>query len=135
MDIQKLKNPHIAVISDIHGNYVALEQCLAHAASNQANACLFLGDYVSELAYPERTMRLLYETAKKYHCMFIRGNKEDYWDRFRAGGEAGWAYGNSTSGALLYAYRALTSRDFGFFSQMPASRQSRLCWNCIPQRR
>lgn len=83
MDIQNLKDPHIAVISDIHGNYVALERCLDHAASNQANAYLFLGDYVSELAYPERTMRLLYETAQKYPCMFIRGNKEDYWFQFR----------------------------------------------------
>ena len=123
MDIQNLKDPHIAVISDIHGNYVALERCLDHAASNQANAYLFLGDYVSELAYPERTMRLLYETAQKYPCMFIRGNKEDYWFQFRDRGETGWEYGNSTSGALLYAYRSLTSRDFDFFSQMPASRK------------
>ena len=51
MDIQNLKDPHIAVISDIHGNYVALERCLDHAASNQANAYLFLGDYVSELSW------------------------------------------------------------------------------------
>ena len=123
MDIQNLKDPHIAVISDIHGNYVALERCLDHAASNQANAYLFLVDYVSELAYPERTMRLLYETAQKYPCMFIRGNKEDYWFQFRDRGETGWEYGNSTSGALLYAYRSLTSRDFDFFSQMPASRK------------
>ena len=68
-------------------------------------------------------MRLLYETAQKYPCMFIRGNKEDYWFQFRDRGETGWEYGNSTSGALLYAYRSLTSRDFDSFSQMPASRK------------
>lgn len=88
---------------------------------------------MSELAYPERTMRLLYETAQKYPCMFIRGNKEDYWFQFRDRGETGWEYGNSTSGALLYAYRSLTSRDFDFFPKcrLPGN----CCWRDSPELR
>ena len=100
MDIPKSEGPHIAVISDIHGNYVALERCLDHAASNQANAYLFW-EIMSELAYPERTMRLLHnETAQKYPCMFIRGNKEDYWFQFRRRGRQAGSMG--TPPAALY---------------------------------
>ena len=69
----------IAVLSDIHGNYIALEKCMNYALKRNIDTFLFLGDYVGELPYPERAMKMLYEIKEKYHCTFIRGNKEDYW--------------------------------------------------------
>ena len=85
MNLQTENRLDIAVLSDIHGNYVALESCLAHAVSQNIKTFLFLGDYVSELAYPERTMKLLYEMDRTCSCRFIRGNKEEYWFQYRAG--------------------------------------------------
>jgi putative phosphoesterase len=113
----------IAVLSDIHGNYKALQRCLEYALSRNINTFIFLGDYIGELAYPERTMKILYDLSSTYRCYFIRGNKEEYWLNYRLGGEKGWKDKNSTSGALLYAYNLLTDKDLDFFDQMPASQE------------
>ncbi|WP_234121638.1 metallophosphoesterase family protein [Clostridium hydrogenum] len=108
----------IAVLSDIHGNYVALTRCLEYAFSRNISTFLFLGDYIGELAYPEKTMQILYDLKEKYKCYFIKGNKEDYWLNYRADGEKGWKDKNSCSGSLLYAYNSLTARDFDFFAKL-----------------
>lgn len=108
----------IAVLSDIHGNYVALERCLEYAFSRNINIFFLLGDYIGELAYPERTMQILYDLSNEYQCYFVKGNKEEYWLKYRAEGEKGWKDKNSTTGALLYAYNSLNNRDLEFFAQL-----------------
>ncbi|ADL49940.1 metallophosphoesterase family protein [Clostridium cellulovorans] len=108
----------IAVLSDIHGNYIALKRCLEYAFSQNISTFFFLGDYIGELAYPERTMKILYDLNERYKCYFIKGNKEDYWLNYRANGEKGWKDKDSTSGSLLYAYKSLTARDLDFFAQL-----------------
>lgn len=108
----------IAVIADIHGNYVALKKCLNLAFSRGIQTFIFLGDYIGELAYPERTMQILYNLHKQYSCYFIKGNKEEYWLNYKASGEKGWYDKNSTTGALYYAYGCLNNKDLDFFSQL-----------------
>jgi predicted phosphodiesterase len=117
------KNMDIAVLSDIHGNYVALERCLEYAFSRGISTLFFLGDYIGELAYPERTMKILYDVKDKYQCYFIKGNKEDYWLEYHDGGEKDWKDNNSASGSLLYAYNSLTVKDLDFFAQMQPVRE------------
>ncbi len=109
----------IAVLSDIHSNYVALERCLEYAYSRGIGTYIFLGDYIGELAYPKRTMKTLFELNEKYRCYFIKGNKEDYWLRYHAEGEIGWKDKDSTTGALFYAYNLLSSKDLSFFAKLP----------------
>ena len=41
---------NIAVLSDIHGNYISLQKCLEHAITRGADTFIFLGDYLGELA-------------------------------------------------------------------------------------
>lgn len=108
----------IAVLSDIHSNYIALERCLEYAFSQGINTFFFLGDYIGELAYPERTMQMIYDLDKRYSCYFIKGNKEEYWLKYRADGEKGWKEKTSTTGALIYAYKSLTERDLEFYGQL-----------------
>lgn len=109
----------IAVLADIHSNYVALETCMRFALKRGIRKFLFLGDYIGEMAYPERTMELLKEYREEYDCTFIRGNKEDYWLSYAKGGECGWREYDSTTGALYYAYHRLTRRELDFFGEMP----------------
>lgn len=109
----------IAVLADIHSNHIAFETCIAHARKQGIETFLFLGDYVGEMAYPQKTMRMIYELKEKYMCYFIRGNKEEYWLNYRKSGENGWSNKQSTTGMLLYAYNQLTQEDFAFYESMP----------------
>ncbi|WFR56010.1 metallophosphoesterase family protein [Anaerocolumna sp. AGMB13025] len=111
----------IAIMSDIHSNYVALERCLDYTHIHGIDTFIFLGDYIGELAYPERTMKILYELDEKYNCYFIKGNKEEYWLNSRAGGEKAWKYKDSTTGALLYAYNLLSDKDISFFAKLQSA--------------
>ena len=65
----------IAVLSDVHSNWHALEACLDHARSQGAQAFAFLGDLVGYGAYPaqvvERIMALAGEGA-----LVIQGNHD-----------------------------------------------------------
>ena len=73
----------VAVLSDIHGNYIALESCIEEIQRRNIDKIIFLGDYVGELAYPQRTMALIRSIEKNYECYFVRGNKEDYWIHYK----------------------------------------------------
>ncbi len=111
----------IAVLSDIHSNYVALESCLKLCEKEKITTYIFLGDYLGDLAYPQRTMYLLYEWMEKYECFFIRGNKEEYWFSYNPA----WRSFSSTTGCLYYNYHQLTARDLDFFRNLPIARSLR----------
>ena len=107
----------IAVIGDIHSNYIALETCIQHALDRNVDEFLFLGDYISDCPYPQRTMKVIYEMKEKYCCHFIKGNREDYMLNHRNCPEERWTY-SSASGNLLYTYENLTEEDFNFYGNM-----------------
>ena len=113
----------IAVLSDIHGNYIALKRCMEYAFDRGIGTFIFLGDYLGDLPYPERTMQLIYELKEKYRCLFLRGNKEDYWLNYRKYGERSWKDNDSTTGMLLYTYSSLRDDDLLFFSQMKIAQE------------
>lgn len=108
----------IAVLSDIHGNYEALRSCVEYALERNIKTFVFLGDYVGELAKPQRVLQYLYELREKYQCQFIRGNKEQYFIDYESNGATGWEPNHSTTGFLYYAYENLTKRDLQFFQDM-----------------
>ncbi|MBR4965326.1 MAG: metallophosphoesterase family protein [Lachnospiraceae bacterium] len=105
----------IAVLSDIHGNYVALKACLDVALAQGIDTFVFLGDYVAEFPYPQRTLEILYEMRDKYTCYFIRGNKEDYWITRKYDKDCIWRDGNHTVGAMHYTYEHQTEKDLNFY--------------------
>ena len=107
----------IAVLSDIHGNYLALQKCLDYAVNLGIDTFIFLGDYVGELAYPQKTMDILYSVKKEYKCFFVRGNKEDYWINYEKEPKE-WKEYDSTTGCLYYTYRNLTEKDLQFFQSL-----------------
>lgn len=107
----------LAVIGDIHSNHIALETCITHALDRNVDEFIFLGDYVSDCPYPQRTMKVIYEMKRKYRCYFIRGNREDYMLNHRNHPEERWTY-SSASGNLLYTYENLTEKDLDFYESM-----------------
>lgn len=107
----------LAVIGDIHSNHIALETCIRHALDRNVDEFVFLGDYISDCPYPQRTMKVIYEMKDKYCCRFIRGNREDYMLHHRNHPEERWTY-SSASGNLLYTYENLTDGDLRFYESM-----------------
>ncbi len=62
----------IAVLSDVHGNPIALDACLARLGALQVDECFFLGDVVGYLPGEQECLERL-ESAG-FHCQ--KGNHE-----------------------------------------------------------
>lgn len=107
----------VAVLADVHGNYLALKACLDFAKSKGIETYLFLGDYITDHACPQCVMEQLYDMRNHFDCRFVRGNREEYMINYRAGKETGWK-NCSAQGALLYTYENLTDRDIDWFEAM-----------------
>lgn len=109
----------IAVFSDIHGNHAAFGKCIEYALKRQIHTFIFLGDYLGEFPYPQKTMELLYSLKEKYTCFFVKGNKEDYWINRKYSIDCKWKSGNATVGALQYCYANQTANDIAFWESLP----------------
>ena len=120
----------IAVLSDIHGNHIALEKCMAEINKRDIKNIIFLGDYIGELAYPQKTMKMLQKILKEYECICLRGNKEDYWLEQKRNGNSDWKKNDSTTGMLYYAYKNLTENDLAFFEKLPYAQS--ICVKDLP---
>lgn len=117
----------IGIISDIHGNIIALKACISYMKSVPCDEYFFLGDYISDTPYTRETIDYVYDFCSKHNCIFLRGNREDYMLEQRRiiaqGVENGKWRWNSATGNLLFAYRQLNEKDFLFFEHLPISYQ------------
>ena len=109
----------VAVLSDIHSNYYAFKVCYEDAVNCGAEMFIFLGDYVSDLSEPQRTMNLVCEIQSKYPTICLRGNREGYMLDCESG-RSHFARG-SKSGSLLYTYEHLRKKDLEFIRGLKIS--------------
>ena len=111
----------IAVLSDIHGNNIALDRCLEYLKDKDIDAYCFLGDYMGEFPGVEQIMKTLYKLRDNHKCYFLRGNKENYQIDKIGEGHPEWDDYPSTVGMLRYANTHLTDEDIEFFKSLPIS--------------
>ena len=109
----------VAVLSDIHSNYYAFKACYEDAIKYGAEMFIFLGDYVSDLSEPLRTMDLVYEIQSKYPTVCLRGNREGYMLDCESG-RSSFIRG-SKSGSLLFTYEHLRKKDLEFIRGLKIS--------------
>ena len=109
----------VALLSDIHSNYYAFKACYEDAIKCGAEIFIFLGDYVSDLSEPQRTMDLVYEIQSKYPTICLRGNREGYMLDCESG-RSSFIRG-SKSGSLLFTYEHLRKRDLEFIRGLKIS--------------
>lgn len=107
----------VAVFSDIHSNYYALQACFEDAIGHGADCFIFLGDYISDLAEPRKTMDLVYKIRTEYPTFCLRGNRERYMLECKDG-KTQFSRGSKT-GSLLFTYQQLRERDLAFFESLP----------------
>lgn len=107
----------LAVISDIHGNYKALETVLAYLEDRQVDAVLGLGDYVTDAPDPKRILSMLSRMERRWRCDWIRGNREQYLiENFY---EPKGFCPSSANGMLYYVARQIKEKDIRFFESLP----------------
>ena len=109
----------VAVLSDMHSNYYAFKACYEDAIKCGAGLFIFLGDYVSDLSEPQRTMDLVYEIRSKYPTVCLRGNREGYMLDCEDG-RSSFIRG-SKSGSLLFTYDHLRKKDLEFIRGLKIS--------------
>ena len=107
----------IGIISDIHGNIIALKACISYMKSVPCDEYFFLGDYISDTPYTRETIDYVYDFCSKHNCIFLRGNREDYMLHHRENPNERWTY-SSASGNLLYTYENLTKEDLDFYESL-----------------
>lgn len=114
----------IALISDIHSNYKALEAFLSFLDHHPVDGIICLGDYVTDGPYPGRTLTLLRKMQERWPCYLIRGNREDYLLQ-NLDNHQGWRPSSST-GTLLYTLNLLTGEEMTFLGSLPSEREVRI---------
>ena len=107
-----------ALISDIHGNHVALRAVLEHVRKTGVDAIAFLGDYVTDMPGSHKVLELVREACREWKCWVLKGNREDYLIDHRHGKSPEWQPGSAT-GSLLYAYNDLTEADLDYIESLP----------------
>lgn len=110
-----------AVISDVHGNYKALEAFWEYCNSHLVDGIIGLGDYLTDSPYPERTISLLKQMQEKYPCYMVRGNRENYLIENRKV-DKGWKP-SSASGCFYYTSKRLSQEDVAFLESFPEEMQ------------
>lgn len=108
----------IAVFSDIHSNYVALDACMEYLERHPVERILFLGDNISDCPEPELTNQRIEEIDRCYQTHHIRGNREEYFIDHEDGKEDGWCY-SSYKGSLLYTYEHLRKDEIETYRNRP----------------
>lgn len=111
----------LAIFSDIHSNYVAFKRCVDYIEELGITHIVFLGDYISDGANPQKTMDLVYELREKYTCWFLKGNREEYMLAHREGDPRYTWTVSSATGSLLYTYNNLREKDLDFFASLPTT--------------
>ncbi len=119
MNISRLSARKVALMSDIHSNYLAFKTCFEDALMCGADSFVFLGDYVSDLSEPNKTMELVYDIRSNFHTVCLRGNRERYMMDCD-NGNVNFSRG-SKSGSLLYTYEHLIKNDIEFFKRLNIS--------------
>lgn len=100
-----------ALISDIHGNFPALEGVLEDAKRQGADRYIFLGDYIFDMPFSNEVCSLV---AGISNAVAVSGNKEGYLDWLDREDRSGWTH--EQMGAVYETFRELTDGSRQFIS-------------------
>lgn len=104
----------IAIFSDIHSNYIALDACIEFINQHKVDQIIFLGDSISDCPKPEITLERIRTLDRLYETHHVRGNREEYFIEHEDGASDDWEY-SSYKGSLLYTYEHLNQDDITEF--------------------
>jgi len=101
----------IAIVSDIHANYPALQAVIEDARLNNVDKFIFLGDYVFDLPFSNEVAQLLMNLDNAH---IIKGNREMYLNDFAKQDQATWTV--KQFGGMYHVFRELAPDVFDFLT-------------------
>lgn len=102
----------IAIISDIHGNVVALKEVLKDAEKNKVDEYVFLGDQVNDLPFGNEILEII----KKRSDKILRGNKEQYLIEYE---KYNYDWNNIQFKNVKFMYDELSKENMEFIRNLP----------------
>lgn len=102
-----------AIISDIHGNYPALDKVIEDAKLNNVDRFIFIGDYIFDLPFSNEVVQCI---SKLKNTDIILGNKETYLKGLSKDNQSDWVY--NQMGAVYQTYRELSTETMNFISTL-----------------
>ena len=115
----------LAVISDIHGNYKALEAFTEYIENlkqigNGVDQVLLLGDYFADGPNPKKVMQMIRWLEQNYTCHLVLGNREEYLMDNRKDPQ-GWRV-SSPNGLLYFVDQRLDDEILEFMNSLPKTK-------------
>lgn len=110
------------VIGDIHGGLRALMQVVERARVTTDDTLIFLGDYVDGWSESAQVIELLIELSSRQHCIFLKGNHDEWCEEWLRTGKANDAWLFHGGAATVKSYSAIPEKEhkhhLHFFEQM-----------------
>lgn len=106
----------VAVISDIHGNYIALEEILKDAKESGATKYIFTGDLINEFPFGNKVINQIKELQNNYDVYVVNGNREQYlieYDEYK------YTWENVQFKNTVFMRKELTDDNFEFIKNLP----------------
>lgn len=102
----------VAIITDIHGNSVALREVVKDAKENKADDFVFLGDLVNDFPFGNETLEIVKSLSNKV----LKGNKEQYLIEYD---EEKYNWDNIQFRNTLFMYNELTKENLEYIKKLP----------------
>lgn len=102
----------LAIISDIHGNSIALREVLKDAKLNNVDEYVFSGDLVNDFPFGNETLELIKNTSDKV----LKGNKEQYLIEIE---EEKYDWENIQFKNTLFMYNELSRENIEYIKKLP----------------
>lgn len=104
----------IAILSDIHGNCVALREVIKDANENKVDKFLVLGDLVNDLPFGNETLAIV----KDLTDIVLKGNKEQYLIEYD---QEKYTWENIQFRTVKFMYNELTKENLDYIKKLPQS--------------
>lgn len=102
----------IAILSDIHGNCVALKEVIKDARENNVDKFLILGDLVNDLPFGNETLAIV----KDLTDIVLKGNKEQYLIEYDT---EKYEWENIQFRTVKFMYNELTRENIEYIKTLP----------------
>jgi len=105
------------IFSDIHGNALALKECIKEIEHMSVDAIIWCGDYITDFPESHEVIDIIKNYSDKYKSYVVSGNREQYIIDYLHGKEFGFKQKKN----IEYTYDLLTKTDIEWIESLPES--------------